>query len=331
MSARKSLKNRVRRQVLGVTLALATLACAPVVAQGFPDQPVRMTVGFPPGGGTDIVARIFAEQLSTLWKQPVVVENKAGAGGVIATEAVSRAAPDGLTLFMATMGNLSVNQHLYPMKADPEKDLLPVGQAVAVHFVMVAHPSLPVNNVQDLIEYAKKNPGQVHYSSSGIGGAPHLAGELFNARTGAQLVHVPYRGSGPSMTDLIGGQVSLTFDSLVQVLPHIKAGKLKPLAVLGSKRSPLLPDVPTMTEAGVKDYDVTNWFGVVVPAGTPEDRIKKLNADLVNVQQNPEVRNQLQQMGADIAPTTPEEFGALIKNESAMWAQVIKDAGIKAQ
>ena len=208
--------------LLGSAIALGLgISGTSVHAQSFPERPIQMVVGFPPGGGTDIVARIFADPLSKDLKQPVIVENKAGAGGAIATEGVARANPDGYTIFMGTMGNLSVNQHLYPMKIDPAKDLTPIGQAVAVHFVMVAHPSFPASSVKDVVEYAKANPGKVNYSSSGIGGAPHLAGELFNAQTGAQLTHIPYKGSGPSLNDLIGGQVQVTFDSLVQALPHI--------------------------------------------------------------------------------------------------------------
>jgi tripartite-type tricarboxylate transporter receptor subunit TctC len=232
-------------------IAAAAAFAVPAHAEKFPNHSVQMVVGFPPGGGTDIVARIFADELAKHWKQPVVVENKAGAGGVIATEAIARSDPDGYTMFMGTMGNLSVNQHLYPMKIDPAKDLVPIGQAVAVHFVMVANPSLSVNSVKDLIALAKKKPGQINYSSSGVGGAPHLAGELFNDMAGVELKHIPYRGSGPSFNDLLGGQVQLTFDSLVQALPFIQAGRLKALAVLGKTRSPLLPDVPTMEVAGL--------------------------------------------------------------------------------
>lgn len=299
-------------------------------AQKFPDRPVQMVVGFPPGGGTDIVARIFADELSQTWRQPVVVENKAGAGGVIATEAIARTSPDGHTLFMGTMGNLAVNQHLYPMKTDTAKDLTPVAQAVAVHFVLVAHPSLEANSVKELIALAKSKPGKINYSSSGIGGAPHLAGSLFNNMAGVELAHIPYRGSGPSFNDLIGGQVMLTFDSLVQALPQIQAGKLKALAVLGSKRSPLLPDVPTMQEAGLKGYDFTNWFGLVAPPGTSPEHVRVLNAAVVDVQKKPAVRAKLEKMGADVVITTPAEFGAFIQAETNQWAKIIKEAGIKA-
>lgn len=320
---------RIRRAVLMTGLASLTLTVTAVQAQTFPERPVQMIVGFPPGGGTDIVARIFAEQLAKGWNQPVVVENRAGAGGVIATEGVARTSPDGYTMFMGTMGNLSVNQHLYPMKTDPAKDLKPIGQAVAVHFVMVAHPSLPANSVQEVIELARQQPGRINYSSSGVGGAPHLAGELFNDKAGVKLNHIPYRGSGPSFNDLLGGQVQLTFDSLVQAYPHIKAGKLKPLAVLGSNRSPLLPDVPTMQEAGLKGYDFTNWFGLVAPPDTSAQHIEALNTAVVAVQKNPEVRAKLQEMGADVVVTTPEEFGKFVQTESDKWAKIIKESGIK--
>lgn len=331
MKPTATLSKILRRCLPAAGLAFAMSGGPLAHAQSFPERPVHMVVGFPPGGGTDIVARIFADQLAQRWNQPVIVENKAGAGGVIATEGVARSAPDGHTLFMATMGNLAVNQHLYPMNIDPVKDLAPVGQAVAVHFVMVAHPSLPADDVKGLIELARQKPNEIHYSSSGIGGAPHLAGELFNELAGVELAHVPYRGSGPSFTDLLGGQVSLTFDSLVQALPHIKAGKLKPLAVLGGSRSPLLPDVPTMSEAGLEGYEFTNWFGLVTVAGTSAEQIRQLNSAVTDEQKKPEIRKRLEEMGADVVVNTPEEFGAFIKAESDKWEKIIKDAGIKPE
>ncbi len=324
----KPWRSLLKRAIAASVAVSAGLAAAPALAS-FPDKPVRMIVGFPPGGGTDIVARIFADRLSQLWDQSVIVENRAGAGGVIATETVARAAPDGYTIFMGTLGNLAVNQHMYPMKIDPTTALAAVSKAVAVQFVLVANPALPVKNVQDLIALARKNPGKINYSSSGVGGAPHLAGALFNDMAGVQMTHIPYKGSGPSFTDLLGGQVSVTFDSLVQALPYIKANKLRPLAVLASKRSSLLPNTPTMAEAGIKGYDFSNWFGIVAPAGTPADVIRKLNADIGKVQADPTVRQRLEQMGADVAITSAMEFDASIKADSAKWAKIIKQAGIK--
>ncbi|MBV7483111.1 tripartite tricarboxylate transporter substrate binding protein [Bordetella sp. BOR01] len=314
---------------LAVSVATCTLAAR--ADDVFPGKPVRMIVAFPAGGGTDIVARLIAERLTALWGQQVIVDNRGGAGGVIGTEIAARSPADGYTIFMATLGNLSINPHLYKMDVDPVTDLAPISNVVDVNFVLIANPKLPVHNVKDLIALAKREPGQINYSSSGVGGAPHLAGELFNDMAGVQLTHIPYKGSGPSFTDLLGGQVSLTFDSLVQALPHIQDGKLRALAVLADHRSPLLPKVPTLAEAGVPGYNFANWFGLVAPAGTPAERIAKLNAAVRKVLQEPAVRERLADMGAVPAGTTPEAFGQLIRDERAKWGKIIQDRGIRAQ
>src|SRR5215213_8185087 len=279
----------------------ALLPQSAVHAQNFPSKPVRIIVAFPPGGGTDIVARLVGQKLGESWGQQAIVDNRAGASGVIGTEAAARAAPDGYTWFMGTMGNLTVNQHLYKkMPVDPQRDLTAMTQVVAVHFVMVSHPSLPAKTVKELIALAKARPGQINYSSSGPGGAPHLGGELLKSMAGIDLVHIPYKGSGPSFTDLLGGQVSLTFDSLVQALPYIKAGKLNAMGVLGSKRSALLPETPTVAESGVPGYELTNWFGLVVPAATPRDLIARLYSDVSKALAPADIRDKLQAMGADV-------------------------------
>jgi tripartite-type tricarboxylate transporter receptor subunit TctC len=299
---------------------------------GFPSKPVRIIVAFPPGGGTDIVARIVAAKLADAWGQQAIVDNRAGASGVIGTEMAARAAPDGHTWLLGTMGNLTVNQHLYTkMAVDPQKDLTALTQVVAVHFVMVAHPSLPARNVKELIALARQRPGQINYSSSGPGGAPHLGGELLKSMAGIDLLHVPYKGSGPSFNDLLGGQVTLTFDSLLQSLPYIKAGRLKALAVLGEKRSTLLPDTPTVAESGVPGYALTNWFGLVVPAGTPRDLIARLYADVSKVLKQPDVRERIHGMGADVVGSTPEQFAAFMRAETAKWLKVVKQANIRLQ
>ncbi|HET7160213.1 MAG TPA: tripartite tricarboxylate transporter substrate binding protein, partial [Burkholderiales bacterium] len=301
-------------------------------APGFPQKPVRIIVAFPPGGGTDIVARIVGQKLSDAWGQQVIVENRAGASGVIGTEAAARAAPDGYTWFMGTMGNLTVNQHLYrKMPVDPQRDLTALSQVVAVHFVMVAHSSLPAKNVKELIALAKSRPGQINYSSSGPGGAPHLGGELLKSMAGIDLAHIPYKGSGPSFTDLLGGQVSLTFDSLLQAYPYIKAGKLNALGVLGSKRSPLLPQTPTIAESGVPGYELTNWFGLVLPAATPRELTTRLYGDVSKVLVQADVRDKLQAMGADVIGSTPEQFAAFMRSETAKWDKVIRTANIRAE
>jgi tripartite-type tricarboxylate transporter receptor subunit TctC len=313
-------------------LLLAALALCAASAHAFPTKPVRIIVAFPPGGGTDIVARLIAPRLGELWGQPVVVENRAGASGTIGTEAAARAEPDGHTLFMATMGNMTANQHLYPkMAVDPLRAFTPVTKVVDVDFVFMANPTLPAASVRELVDVARKRPGEIHYSSSGPGGAPHLAMELFKRQSGVNLTHVPYKGSGPGMTDLLGGRVLLTMDSLLQGLPQIKSGKLKALAVLGPKRSALLPDVPTMAEAGVKGYSLTNWFGLVAPVATPRDTVDKIHADVTRVLRDPEVQKKIAEMGADVVGNSPAEFGAAMQAESAQWADIIRAANIKAE
>ena len=318
-------------------LAAAALGCAMMsgqtcVAQQFPVKPVRIIVAFPPGGGTDIVARIMGQKLAEAWGQQAIVENRAGASGVIGTEAAARAAPDGHTWLLGTMGNLTVNQHLYQkMPVDPQRDLTALTQVVDVHFVMVAHPSLPARTVKEVIALARARPGQINYSSSGPGGAPHLGGELLKSMTGVNITHIPYKGSGPSFVDLLGGQVSITFDSLLQAFPYIKAGRLNAIAVLGAKRSSLLPQTPTVAESGVPGFALTNWFGLVVPAATPRDLIAKLYGDVSKVLAQPEVRDKIQSMGADVIASRPEEFAAFMRSETAKWAKIVKEANIRAE
>jgi tripartite-type tricarboxylate transporter receptor subunit TctC len=316
----------MKRLFLSLILLWASAAAA------FPNKPVKIIVAFPPGGGTDIVARLVGARLTELWGQAVVVENRAGASGTIGTEVAARADADGHTLFMATMGNMTANQHLYPkMAVDPLRAFAPITKVVDVHFVFMANPALPADNVRELIEAAKKRPGEIHYSSSGPGGAPHLAMELFKRQAGINVTHVPYKGSGPGMTDLLGGRVLMTMDSLLQGLPQIKAGKLKALAVLGPKRSSLLPDVPTMAEAGVSGYALTNWFGLLAPAATPKDVLSKLNADVLQVLKLSEIKTRISEMGADVVGNSAEEFGAAMRAESAQWADIIKSANIKTE
>jgi tripartite-type tricarboxylate transporter receptor subunit TctC len=305
--------------------------CGAVSAQTFPSKPVRIIVAFPPGGGTDIVARTMGPRLTEIWGQSVVVENRAGASGVIGTEVAARSAPDGYTLFMGTLGNFTANQYLYPkMPVDPLRDFAPLTQVVAVHFVMIAHPSLPAKSVKELIALAKARPGQINYSSSGPGGAPHLGVELFKSMTGVNLVHIPYKGSGPSFVDLLAGQVTLTCDSLLQSLPYIKAGRLRALGVLGSKRTALLPNVPTVGET-VRGYDLTNWFGLAAPAATPRELVNRIYGDLSKVMQQADFRERISKMGADVVGSTPDQFSAFMKSESAKWGKVIREANIKAE
>jgi tripartite-type tricarboxylate transporter receptor subunit TctC len=314
-----------------ILLALI-LAAAAGAAHSFPTKPVRIIVAFPPGGGTDIVSRLLAPRLTELWGQAVVVENRAGASGTIGTETAARAEPDGHTLFMATMGNMTANQHLYPtMTVDPLRAFAPITKVVDVHFVFIANPTLQASSVKELIELARKRPGEIPYSSSGPGGAPHLAMELFKRQAGVDLTHVPYKGSAPGMNDLLGGRVMVTMDSLLQSLPHIKSGRLKALAVLGPKRSALLPEVPTVAEAGVPGYALTNWFGLLAPAGTPKNVVSKLNADVIRILREEDISRKIADMGADVVGNSSEEFGAAMRAESAQWAEIIKAANIKAE
>jgi len=310
-------------------LALLLLAG---VAEAFPTKPVRIVVAFPPGGGTDIVARVVGQKLGEGWNQAVVVENRAGASGTIGTESAARAEPDGHTLFMATMGNMTANQHLYPkMAVDPLRAFAPITKVVDVHFVFLANPALAANSVGELIELAKRRPGDIAYSSSGPGGAPHLAMELFKRQANVDLIHIPYKGSSPSISDLIGGRVMLSMDSLVQSFPHLKAKRLKALAVLGPRRAALLPEVPTIAESGLPGYALTNWFGLLAPAATPKETVLKIHADVIRVLRDPEVKKRITDLGADVVGNSPEEFGAAMRAESAQWAEIIKAANIRAE
>jgi tripartite-type tricarboxylate transporter receptor subunit TctC len=321
----------MKKPGLAALACVAALASAGALAQAFPSKPVRIVVAFPAGGGTDIVARLLAPRLTEAWGQQVIVDNRAGASGVIGTELAARSPADGYTLFLGTLGNLAVNPHLYPkMTIDPVRDFAPVTQVVAVHFVMVANPALPARSVAELIALAKSRPGQINYSSSGPGGAPHLAGELFKSMAKVDLVHVAYKGSAPSFQDLLGGQVSLTCDSLVQALPYIRDGRLIALAVLGATRSPLLPEVPTVGET-LPGYELTNWFGLVAPAATPRATVARIHDDVVKVLRDPGVAERLSGMGATAIGNEPGEFGAAMRADSEKWGKLIREAHIKAE
>lgn len=318
-------------------VAIAMVACVVVAAlprnataQGWPSKPVRLIVAFPPGGGTDLVARIIAPRLSDAIGQPVIVDNRAGAAGLVGTELVAKAPADGHTLLLGTLGNLSVNPLLYPkLPFDVERDLQPVTNVVAVTFMLYTHPSVPVRSVRDLVALAKSRPGELNYASSGAGGAPHLGAELFNLLAGMRMVHVPYKGSGQSFTDVIAGHVPVTFDSLVQGLQYVKDGRLRALATLGARRSSVLPHVPTVAET-LPGYELTNWFGLVTQAGVPREVVNRLNADVAKVLRSTDVRDRLLALGAEPIGDSPEQFGAFMKAESLKWARVIREAKIRA-
>jgi len=314
--------------LLAILLALGSAAAQ---AQGYPARPVKIVVAFSPGGGTDIVARVLGQKLGEIWGQQVIVENRAGASGTIGTEYAAKSAPDGYTLFMGTLGNLSVNKHLYPkMTVDPIRDFAPITKVVDVYFVLVAHPSVPAKTVQELIDLAKSKPGFVTYGSSGPGGAPHLAAELFKRMAGVDMTHVPYKASAQSFQDLLGGQVMITMDSQIQALPYIRDGRLRALGVLSSQRSAQLPDVPTIAET-VPGYELTNWFGLVAPAATPKDLLATISSDVHKALQDPGLREKIAALSAAVVGDTPEQFGATLRADSEKWARVIREANIKAE
>ena len=318
-------------QRFGLALLLAAFCSGLAQAQNFPTRPVKIIVAFSPGGGTDIVARLLGQKLTEMWGQQIIVENRAGASGTIGTELAARAAPDGYTLFMGPLGNLSVNKHLYPtMSSDPLKDFAPITKVVDVHFVMVVHPSVPARNLAEFIALAKSRPGQVTYASSGPGGAPHLAAESLKRLAGIDMPHIPYKASAQSFQDLLGGQVMMTMDSQIQALPYIRDGRLRALGVLGKSRSAQLPDVPSISEV-LPGYDLTNWFGLVAPAATPKDILSKISTDVAKALENPELREKITALSATVVGDTPEQFGATIRAESEKWARVIREAGIKAE
>jgi tripartite-type tricarboxylate transporter receptor subunit TctC len=289
-----------------------------------------MVVGFAPGGGTDLTARPVAAKLSDLLGQQVIVENRPGAAGNIATEQVARSAPDGYTILMGTIAALAINPSLYGnLRFDPETDLAPVIQVVDSTNVLALHPSVPASSVQELIALAKEK--SLSAGSSGVGATGHLAIELFNLMSGVKLVHVPYKGGAPAMSDLVGGQVQLVFATTASAIPHIKSGRIKGIAVTTAKRSALLPELPTISEAGLAGFDANNWYGLVVPAKTPRAIIDQLNAEVTKILAMPDVKTTLFNQGLDPAPGTPEQFGAYIKSERTKWARVIKESGAKAE
>ncbi len=310
--------------------ALASGAATQAIAQTFPSKSVRVIVAFPPGGGTDIVARVVGQKVSETLGQQIVIDNRAGAAGIIGTELAAKSPPDGHTLFMGTMGNLAVNPSLYTkLPFNVQRDFVPLTQVVSVLFVLYAHPSFPARTVKDFITLVRAQPGQIQYGHSGNGGAPHLAGALFESMTKTKLIAVAYKGSGPSFGDLMGGHIPIAFDSGLQGINSVKAGKLRALAVLGLKRSPLLPDVHAMAET-LPGYEVVNWFALAAPAGTPREIITRWHSEVARALKHPDVRDKLVAQGADPVGSSPDEFAAFMKAETAKWARLIKEADIRA-
>jgi tripartite-type tricarboxylate transporter receptor subunit TctC len=318
------------RQAL-VIGCIMTAAASIAWGQAYPVKPVRMIAASSPGSAVDIVARIVAQKLGEQLGQQVVVDNRAGAGGNLGAELAAKAAPDGYTLFMGTPAH-AINTGLYrKLNYDLIRDFAPVSQVTSGQYVVVVHPSLPAKSIKELIALARAKPGQLNYASAGSGNATHLAGELFASATRIKLVHVPYKGSGPALTDVVGGQVQLMFSNLTAALPQVKTGRIRALAVTGRTRTAAAPDLPTVIEAGVPGYSVTSWFGVLVPAATPRELVMKLNADLARTMSAPDVRDRLAADGAEPTTGTPEQFGAFLRAEITQWTKVVKDAGIVAE
>jgi tripartite-type tricarboxylate transporter receptor subunit TctC len=312
------------------SIAIVFAATAPVLAQQYPAKAVRMIVGFPAGGTSDIMARLTGQKLSEAWGQTFIIDNRPGAGGNIGTELVAKAAPDGYTLLVSPGSTLTSNPAVYSkVPFDPVRDFAPVTIIAGVPNALVVHPSVPVNNVKELIALAKSRPGQLAYASTGAGQSTHLSAELLKLSAGINMIHVPYKGSAPALTDVVAGQVSVMFDNLPSVLPFIKSGRLRPLAVSSATRSRALPEVPTVAESALPGFDVTVWFAVLAPAATPRDIVNRLNAEIVKAIKTQDMRERLAQQGADPVGNTPEDFAAVIKRDLAKWAKVVKDANIK--
>ena len=322
--------------VIGCWLALCALeGVAPVraaSAEQYPTKVIRLVVPFAPGGGTDVLARIMAPRMSERLGQQVIVENRTGAGGNIGTEFVAKSAPDGYTLLLAYIGPIAVGPSLYPkLGFDPVKDFSAVSLMATIPLILVVHPSMPAKSVRELLNLAKARPGQLTYGSAGNGTAQQLAGELFKLLTGTKIVAVPYRGGAPASVGVLTGEVDLLFTGALGVFPHVKAGRLRALAVTTPKRLASVPELPTVAEAGVKGFEVVSWNGIVVPAGTQQAIVQKLNASILEVLRTPDVEQRLRSQGLEIVGSSPEEFETFIQDEIAKWAKVVRAAGIKAE
>ena len=315
--------------VLRIFVAACVVAAATAQADTYPSRPVRIIVPFAAGGVADLLPRLVGQKLSEKWGQPVVVENKAGASGNIGMAEVARAAPDGYTIGLAPTGNLTVNQFLFKLPFDTEKDLAPITVLATSPNVLVVHPSVPARNFRELVAYAKSNPGMLNFASPGEGSGAHLAGELLNLEAGIRATHVPYKGLAPAVNDLLGGQVQMMFAGISTVLQHVKSGKLVAIAIAAPKRSPQLPDVPTVAESGLAGFDVTSWYGLVARAGTPREIVEKIHHDAVEALSSEDVRSKLAGLGLEPLGNSPAEFERMIAAESRKWGDIVRRAGIK--
>ena len=324
--------NSLRSGALAAVFAIAAgLAAVTATAQPYPAKPIRMVVPYPPAGGTDVVARILTEPLAAELGQPIIIENKGGAAGNLGTDIAAKAPADGYTILF-TLSSHTINPKLYDkLPFDVERDFVPIGRAASIPQLIAVHPSVKANSIQELIALAKSQPGKLSYASVGTGSPSHIAGELFKLKTGIDMVHIPYKGGGPAVTDAIGGQVPVLFVSMPAAWQHVKAGRLRALAVTSDKRSVVAPDLPTLAEAGVPDCIVNSWYGAFAPAKTPPAFVDRLNGALVKVLQTPEVRDKLLLQGAEAAPSTAAELDGVVKDELRKWEMVIREAKIRPE
>jgi tripartite-type tricarboxylate transporter receptor subunit TctC len=315
--------------VRGVLLAFSLLAAGSAAAQTYPDRAIRILVGFTPGSATDITARIFAQKLGETWNVPVTVENLPGAGGSVGGERAAKAAPDGYTLYWGANGAMTINPSLLPNPSfDPQRDLAPIARLLVSPTILAVNNDVPAKSVAELIALAKAQPGKLSYASPGVGTPQHIAGEVFKGQLGLDIVHVPYRGA--NFTDVIGGRITMTFQNAGALLATVRDGKLRGLAMTARTRSPNMPELPTMIEAGVPDFEVASWFGLLAPAGTPAPIIAKLHKQAVKIVQHPFIRENYGKIGLDVVTDPPDAFARIIHDDTLRWAKVIKDAGIKA-
>jgi tripartite-type tricarboxylate transporter receptor subunit TctC len=323
-----------RRTFALAVMAAGVVALAPFAAHAeaaFPSKALTLVVPFSAGGTTDILARVVGQYMSKDLGQPVIIDNRAGAGGNIGAQMVARAAPDGYTILMGTVGTHAINQSLYKKMAfDPIKDFAPISRVALVPNLLVSNPSQPFKTVKEMIAYAKANPGKLTFASSGSGSSIHLSGEMFQQMAGVEMQHIPYKGSAPAITDLLGGQTAVMFDNMPSAIGHVRAGKLRAIAVTTPNRSPALPNVPTIAESGVPGYSATSWFGILAPAGTPAPVIARLNASILKALADPEVKKKLAEQGAEPHGEKPEQFAEFIRSETAKWGKTVKVSGATA-
>lgn len=325
------MKHNMPVTVFRVVFAICfSIGAAAVSSQTYPAKPVRIIVPFSPGGSTDVTARILAQKLTEAWRQQVIVDNRAGAGGNIGAEAVAKAAPDGYTLLLATTGVMGINHRLYrSLPFDAVRDFAPVTQIGALPLILIVHPSLPAKSVRELVSIAKARPGQLSYASSGVGSATHMTGELFRMMAGVDVVHIPYKGSGQAMVDLISGQIGMAFDQITSSLPHVESGKLRALAVTSAKRFPSVPNLPSVAEAGISGYESVSWNGIAAPANTPRDIVMRIQGEIARALQSADIKERFFKDGIEPVGSTPEQFAAHIRSERVKWEKVVAAAGIK--